>query len=297
MTLPRPPEMQAPPASQRRRSPRRVWVAVAVVAGLLLAGGTRLLPDSTVPADGDEAVLAELRAAKRAVADSEAEIAALTDERLTLAARNAQLEADLSALRAGARSPDFRVQFHELRTAAEAARARLVRSRLARADDTEFDFARDSLCERITAEDMNDILLVAQFESSTLLDAEPTFAPDGCERSSWRSEWGAVWVSEWWPEGDGSLLVHLGADSLGPPRPAAFDEFRSHHLLPRSVTSGNLRWRSGAEMNLRVDGHDEELFFSLGVSTDGFLNIESNDYEWLAFAIVGLLLQHVGWVR
>jgi len=286
MTLTRPPEMQAPPVSQRRRSRRRVWVAVAVVAGLLLAGGTRSLPDSTVP--DDEAVRAfELRAAERAVADSEAEIARLTDERLTLVARNAQLEADLSVLRAAALSPDFRVQFYELLTAAEDARARLRRSRLARADDAEFDFARDSWCAWITAEDMNDILLVAQFESSTLLDAEPIFAPDGCER--------AFWSSEWWPHAEGSLLVYLGTYSLGTPQPAAFDEFRSHHLLPRSVTFGNLRWRSGARMDLRVDGHDEELFFALDVSAGGLL-VESNDYEWLAFAIAGLLLQHLGWV-
>jgi hypothetical protein len=238
--------------------------------------------------DGDEAVLAELRAAERAVADSGAEIAALTDERLTLTARNAQLQADLSALRADALSRDFRVQFHELRTAAEDARARLLRSRLARANDTEFDFARDSWCAWITAEDMNDILLVAQFESSTLLDAEPIFAPDGCER--------AFWWSEWWSNAEGSLLVYLGTYSLGTPRPEDDDEFRSHHLLPRSVTFRDLRWLSGARMTLRVDGHDEELFFALDVSTGGLLHLESNEYEWLAFAIVGLLLQHVGWV-
>lgn len=153
-----------------------------------------------------------------------------------------------------------------------------------------FDFATDSLCDWFTADDMNEIVAVAQQRAGTAYDFK---AFNSCDML-WRAEEPSS------PE----LSVWFALDPLGvEPRWTPYeepnpDEFVGHSLLDDEVTyqtrGYQFAWKAGLDGFLQVDGHEDEiLYFGLAVHTGA----GTNEYEELGLAMVNEVLERMNWIN
>lgn len=329
--------------SLRRR--RWIWELGAAAIALAVAGAVWWARDPAVSTEDHDRVVAELRASQSAAADIEEELAgvraqlraseqAAADreaESASLRAQIVNLDAEIAALRNEPETlstpPDpaqrLAERVGELQRELPGAQARLSMWRAGVGDDArnggEFDFATDSICTWITAEVMNDIVLLAQAESWTMPDRQGTFdrfGPDGCSVEGWWAT-GAnrdnVWMTDGWPDNDAGLRIRMApASAYGQPAVPELDadDFVAHPFLHESVTYAGLEygsWASGLSVQLRVDGHADVLVFGVGVVNrpDGLSDdaewpawpdSPANRYEWLAFEIANLMLERMGWI-
>lgn len=81
------------------------------------------------------------------------------------------------------------------------------------------------------------------------------------------------------------------------------EECVGHEMLDGSVTYGALRywsdWLENMKVDLRVEGHDEVLRFTLRHSDPGIPATAADAYEAqvaLGFAIADAMLREIGWV-
>ena len=187
-----------------------------------------------------------------------------------------------------------------------------------------FDTRTDDFCEWFTADDMNEIIEVAQQRAGTAYILEE-FTSGGCD---------SFWKTPGWPRGDSraressngeglsvAVLVN-SVENQGVDAPVRMslemsdpDEFAEHHLLDRGVSYLNRThqffWRDGVDGFLRVDGHDDEtLYFGFSVaeiltpeevrallSDDTVVTELTPEYEDLALAVVNELLRHMNWIN
>ena len=155
-----------------------------------------------------------------------------------------------------------------------------------------FDMKTDTLCDWLTASDMNEIIAVAQQRAGTEYAIEE-FAAGQCD-GRWATPgwWGATEAA---PLG---VIVDMSAtdDQLDRNR------FVGHHLLDDMVTyqvrTYQYAWQDGLDGYLRVDGHEDEiLYFAFGVNDHDSGTVSSPKYENLGLAIVNELLQQMNWIE
>jgi hypothetical protein len=155
-----------------------------------------------------------------------------------------------------------------------------------------FDFATDSLCDWFTADDMNEILAVAQQRAGTDYDFK---AFNSCDMM-WRAEEpSSPGLSVWFD------LEPLGVEPRWEPYEEPNpDEFVGHSLLDDEVTyqtrGYQFAWKAGLDGFLQVDGHqDEILYFGLAVHTmEGKM---TDEYEELGLAMVNEVLERMNWIN
>ncbi|MFO7962065.1 MAG: SGNH/GDSL hydrolase family protein [Nitriliruptoraceae bacterium] len=172
-----------------------------------------------------------------------------------------------------------------------------------RSGDTEtvFDFEQDTLCDWFTADEMDSI--VAEALARAELDTElESFATSGSCRML--SPTGAIWSTHGWAsQSDGGLGITL-APVLNDPRGQGYrrDEpadFEHHAVMDDDVTFGNysdgFAYSSGAQIQLRVAGHEDEVLF-LGFGTEGSTFIDTSPYG-AAFALIiaDVMLEEMNW--
>jgi hypothetical protein len=183
-----------------------------------------------------------------------------------------------------------------------------------RAED-EFVLGTDSLCEWFTAEEMTDIVRLAQVAAGTQFEFD-AFEPGDCQGEPGPSEAQRWTTNEGWMGGeDGDVGLFLGP-ATGDGRGGDWkqmepDEFGPHEMLGDAVSYGNLSyffgWGPGIEVQLRVAGHDDEvLVFGWGVEDAGDWFLPGpgeeapsdlhTEYQSLGFAVARLMLEDMGWI-
>lgn len=314
-----------------RSKGRLIWTAGAAAAiALLLIGGSWFLLDSTVPAADYDEVVADLRAAEADLARTRAEFEVLAGELRELEAQTAQPDAEAGepdaepsdlgggfVLGSDEDMAEWIEEEEQLRARYYQARWRLLEMRADGSSDDQFDLLRDSLCLWFTPQVMNDIVVVAQYESGTRFDFDG-FGQSDCSHKPGIS---AQWYVSRAVDGleDSRLAIEFGrvaADHRQLPIHVEPDDFTSilstgwgwgsssSTTTPNgSVAYGNLSYHrsfdQGVSVQLRVAGHEDDvLFFDLGVYQRE-LNDQGypNRYEWFAFEVIHLMLDHMGWIE
>ena len=154
---------------------------------------------------------------------------------------------------------------------------------------------------------MNDIVLLAQHESGTFPARQATFdqfGPGGCETVTPSTRWT---TQGWgWDDVDASLLIELSP--VAADFRAERDDFTAHRFLHEAVTYAYLEYGfspGGISVALRVEGHDDVLFFRFEVlnqpqgspdDVDFVQESPANRYEWMGFEIANLMLERMGWI-
>ncbi|MFO7961831.1 MAG: SGNH/GDSL hydrolase family protein, partial [Nitriliruptoraceae bacterium] len=169
--------------------------------------------------------------------------------------------------------------------------------------DTEavFDFEQDTLCDWFTADQMDRIVTEALDRAE--LDAElESFATSGSCRML--SSTGAIWSTPGWAsQSDGGLGITL-APVVNDPRGEGYRDtdpadFEHHAVLDEDVTFGNyssgFAYSSGAQIQFRVAGHEDEVLF-LGFGTEGSTFIDTSPHG-AAFALIiaDIMLEEMHW--
>lgn len=160
-----------------------------------------------------------------------------------------------------------------------------------------FDLATDTLCDRFSADEMNQIVATAQERAGTAFDL------GGFEGNCWayRENRFSAWGSAGWqenPASEGSIMIGMNlprTDSV-----VKFDPGRlmGHDMLNAAVTYHLVRYYvaydAGFRAYLQVDGHEDILDFAFGVGGSGG---GTPKYEDLGLAIANELLIQMNWIE
>jgi hypothetical protein len=176
-----------------------------------------------------------------------------------------------------------------------------------------FDFTTDSLCTWFTADDMNEIVAVAQqragtaypFQAFNSVVAEfPACDPE----SGWHTPERITLET---PPGHAlAFTLARGSDFSpldgDPPRDVNPDAFRGHSLLDDEVSYQLHRyqyaWSESVWGYLRVEGHkDETLYFRLAVTDDHEISkmraLGAHTLMGLSMAMVNETLERMSWIN
>jgi hypothetical protein len=166
--------------------------------------------------------------------------------------------------------------------------------------DAVFDFEQDTLCDWFTADQMDSIVTEA-LDRAELDTALESFATSGSCRMLSSTE--AIWSTQGWvSQSDGGLGILLAPVDTDPRGGHSRDDpadFEHHAVLDDDVTFGNysdgFAYSSGAQLQLRVAGHEDEALF-LGFGTEGSTFIDTSPHG-AAFALIiaDIMLEGMNW--
>lgn len=171
-----------------------------------------------------------------------------------------------------------------------------------------FNTRTDSFCEWFTAQEMNEIVAVAQQRAGTAYVLEE-FTPGGCD-TFWRTpRWWAASRSRTSVQGStvGSTVA-VQIESVNGRPEGMYDSYRvnpdafvEHHLLDDGVSYQNrtyqFLWQDGLDGYLKVDGHaDEILYFGFSVDDTPGATDMTSEYEELGLAVINELLRRMNWI-
>jgi hypothetical protein len=176
-----------------------------------------------------------------------------------------------------------------------------------------FDFTTDSLCTWFTADDMNEIVAVAQQRAGTAypfqaFNSVVAESPACDPESGWRTP---ERITPETPPGHAlAFTLARGSDFSpldgGPPRDVNPDAFRGHSLLDDEVSYQLHRyqyaWSESVWGYLRVDGHkDETLYFRLAVTDDHEISkmraLGAHTLMGLSMAMADETLERMNWIN